>query len=249
MATIAIIDFLEPLFQNVCRVQREASHGRKDPAAAASRRHEFEQLLEVVTSTAEKAQRGDQWSRLKEYVIAFIDIAMASEDVHGSDWKPLSRHDAAGKNAAHVDTFLDGIAAECNSTKSDLETIERLDVYYHCLALGGHVVSSMSDNFESINNNLRNRLASLDRVDGRHICPDPPKPIDRPIVPPDNGMLVPVALIGLLLVLGAVLVPLLMYKSSVQKLEKAIRAVETAAAPSASPPSDQAASVLTEGGR
>ncbi len=252
MATIQSIDFLEPLFQAVCRVQREASHGKRDAAAAASRRNEFETLLGDVTSKAEQAQRGDQWSMLSEHVIAFIDIAMTSPEVHGGDWNPLSRKDAAGNNAAHVSTFLEGITAECNNSKTDSQTIERLNVYYHCLALGGHVVAKQSDDFETINNNLRNRLASLDKVDGRHICPDPPRPIDTPIVPPDNGMLVPVALIGVLLVLGAILVPLLMYKSSVQKLKEAIEKVPlpaTAAASSDAGPIDRAASVPAEGGR
>lgn len=167
---MTLIDLLEPLFQLVCRIQQEAGFRRnrsgieQSPQRLLEWRKRMDEELKRVDSAAEKERLGQQWRLVKDSVVAFVDVVGVK--LGGQSWSPFSRD--AG-SCAHIASFIRNVESELRASDSDAP--QRLDVYYHCLALGGYAVAFAKADFPDTYEKLQEAVARLDRSEAKYLCP------------------------------------------------------------------------------
>ena len=130
MATL--VEFCEPLFQYICRLNRLARQGGL--ADGSQVRADLRRLIgEDLKSKAEGAGLGEPYAKVRLPLIYFVDyMVLESSLPFARSWKHLQEEELK-RIAGDSDFFvqLDDTLAEAGDAAN-----QRLAVYYNCLALG-----------------------------------------------------------------------------------------------------------------
>lgn len=215
---MAMIELCEPLLQYLCRVNRSARKGL--PMDTAQVRGDVKQLLSELQTKAQKADEGEQATRIKRPLHWLIDaVVIGAGGPTGAQWKNmrLEPEDDGGESFfAEVEKDL--------ADPGDAAT-ERLAVYYHCIGLGfvgKHAEDT--DMLRRVMAKMQARLRGTVEVDKTaRMCPEAYEKVNTAnlIEPPSRSMVpIVIALVGTLLVLAAANV--FFYRSSSQELSRAL---------------------------
>lgn len=129
MATL--VEFCEPLFQYVCRLNRLARKGGLVDGSQV--RNELRSMLADVKLRAEGAGLGEHFAKVRLPLIYFVDYMVRESSLpFARTWKHLQEEELK-RIAGDQDFFvqLDDALAEQGDAPN-----QRLPVFYNCLALG-----------------------------------------------------------------------------------------------------------------
>jgi type IV/VI secretion system ImpK/VasF family protein len=128
---MTLVEFCEPLFQYVCRLNRLARKGGLVDVSQV--RNELRSMLADLKLRAEGAGLGVNFAKVRLPLIYFVDYMVRESSLPFARWwKHLQDEEPKGFSGGH-DFFvqLDETLAEQGD-----EATQRLAVFYNCLALG-----------------------------------------------------------------------------------------------------------------
>lgn len=177
MATL--VEFCEPLFQYICRLNRLARKGGLVDGSQV--RNELRSMLADVKLRAEGAGLGEHFAKVRLPLIYFVDYMVRESSLpFARSWKHLQEEELK-RIAGDQDFFvqLDETLAEQGDAAN-----QRLAVYYNCLALG---FKGMYTGQADGPNFLRKKMLEIasrirplmDAEENARICPEAYQNVDK----------------------------------------------------------------------
>lgn len=202
---MSLVDLCEPLFLEVCRVNRAVRKGAQGMATDPNRiRARIRTIIrEIGDAAATNPELADPYQKIKNHLLYFVDYMMR-EALTAVRWPSLAEeYNCLAGDTEFFENQADGL--EVTLHDQSRAATERLAVFYTCLGLGFEGMHAGDKDFlkQKIDEVLRRLHDFIETDERKKLCNQAYGCTDeRPLVMPVRSSLlgISIALIGLIVV-------------------------------------------------
>lgn len=223
---MTLFDLYEPLFQDICILNRIARKGSNEAIELATLRPEIIALLEGINKRAQaEPLLALQAGKLETSITFFVDSIIAESNLRCAGQWHKERLAYAQNELAGDEKFFDLLDETLNDPSP--EATERLVIFYVCLGLGftgwyANQPEYLRRKMETIAKRIG--VEGLERV--AHICPEAYKYVDsRNLIEPASSKIGAIALAFLALTLVALAVNFYLFRVGLVGLTESLEEI------------------------